>query len=214
MASLRGDSRFARITSRIEDIVVLNVFFVLCCLPVVTIGASLSAMYTVLLRMLRKEYGRVRREFFRAFRENFRQATLIWLIFLALGALFYMDLRISNVVEGGLGFALRTAFWIFIALYGCTLSFVFAVQARFANSVGRTIWNAFWMAMGNLPFTVSVLVFELLPVAAVCRWPSLQLRLLPVMLLFGFAVQGLGCALVFQHIFQRYMPKREEDGDA
>lgn len=213
MALFDPDSRFMRITSWIEDLVVLNVLFVLCCLPLVTVGASASALYAVLFRLLRREYGRVHREFLRAFRENFRPATLIWLIFLALGVLFYMDLRIANVVEGALGFALRTVFWLFLMLYGCTLSYVFALQARFENSLRKTIWNAFWMAMGNLPFTISVLVFELLPMFVFYRWPSLEGRLLPVMLLIGISVQALACALVFQHVFKRYIPKDGETDD-
>ena len=204
------DSRLYRITSRIEELIVLNLLLVVCCVPVVTIGAAVTAFYAVLLRMLRGENGRIHKDFFQAFRANWKQATVIWLILLAVGIVFLMDLRISNMLDGGLGFALRTVFWIFIAVYSCLTSYVFAVLARFQNTIRGTLWNAFWMSMGRLPFTISILVFELLPLAIIFWKPDSQWMVLAVMLVIGIAAQGLCCAWVFQHIFKQYIPEEEE----
>lgn len=78
------DSPVMRFLGRLADLMILNLVTLLCCLPVVTIGASLTAMHYVLLKMVRNEESYIVRSFFKSFKENFKQATVIWLIILLL----------------------------------------------------------------------------------------------------------------------------------
>ena len=82
-----------RFLNRVTDLLVLNLLALLMCLPVVTVGASLTAMHYVLLKLVRDEEGYIAKSFFRSFKRNFLQATVIWLIFAALWVL-----TISNLV--------------------------------------------------------------------------------------------------------------------
>ena len=86
------DNPFWRFIGKFCDVMILNVLWVLCSIPVVTMGASTTAVYYVTLKLVRDEEGPTIRSFFRSFKENFRQATIIWLIMLAAGSLLGFDL--------------------------------------------------------------------------------------------------------------------------
>ena len=73
------DSPIMRFLSRLFDLIVLNALFIICCLPVVTIGASITAMYSVTLKMIRNEECYIVRGFFSSFKKNFKTATLLWI---------------------------------------------------------------------------------------------------------------------------------------
>ena len=80
------DSKFMQAMSRVADLIILNVIYLVTCLPVVTIGAAGTAMYTVCFRLGTDREGSLVKGYFRAFRDEFRQATLIWLFLLLFGA--------------------------------------------------------------------------------------------------------------------------------
>ena len=87
------DSKFTHFTNKFSDLITLNLWFVLTSLPLITIGASATAMHYVLLRIYRDELEySITKNYFRAFRENFRQATAIWIIYIAFGAVLFADL--------------------------------------------------------------------------------------------------------------------------
>ena len=90
------DSPVMRFLGRLADLMILNLVTLLCCLPVVTIGASLTAMHYVLLKMVRNEESYIVRSFFKSFKQNFKQATVIWLIILLFLVIFGADIMIIN----------------------------------------------------------------------------------------------------------------------
>lgn len=195
------DSRFYRILTRIGELMITSLLFVLCCLPIFTIGASATALFTVCLKIVQNKTGYIAKDFFHAFKSNFKQASIIWSIVLALGVLFYVDLQISNVIDGTAGIVLRAIFWAFLFIWADFALYVFAVLARFDNTIKATMKNAFWLALGKLPFTISILVIAILPwfityLKADITWSFI----IPFMILIGFGLQGYAESLVFNHI--------------
>ena len=93
------DNPFWRSLNTVADMLILNLLYVACCLPVITVGAATSALYAVSMKLASKDEDiYVTRSFFRAFVSNFKQATLIWLIFLGIGAFLLYDLYLVNVL--------------------------------------------------------------------------------------------------------------------
>ena len=86
------DNPVWRFMGKFCDILLLNILWTLCSVPIVTIGASTTAVYYVTLKLVRDEEGPTVRSFFRSFKENFKQATVIWLILLVAGLLIGFDL--------------------------------------------------------------------------------------------------------------------------
>ena len=84
------DSPFFSFMSRLADIVLLNLLYIICCLPVFTIGAATSALYYQVMKMSKNEESYVFRGFFKAFRENFKKATPAWLILLGIAVFLYL----------------------------------------------------------------------------------------------------------------------------
>jgi uncharacterized membrane protein YesL len=199
------DSVFYRFISKLGDLMVLNILFLICCLPVFTIGASATALYSMLLKQVRNESGYVARGFIQAFKENFKQSTIIWVIMAAIGCIFYFDILLSDAMGGTLGSTLKVVFLFLGILYLSVLSYVFSLLSRFENTIWNTLKNAFWMAVGYLPLTVSVLVLEALPLFIIYMRPKAFWYLLPIMVVLGFSGLGYFCTIIFNYIFKRYM---------
>ena len=102
MFSIEG--KFFGAISRLGDLVILNILFLACSIPIVTIGASITAMYSVTKKMAEEREGYILKSFFKAFKENFRQSTVMWLILLICGMVVSVDLYICNnlMKEGSL----------------------------------------------------------------------------------------------------------------
>ena len=136
--------------NRYADMLLTGVLFVITCLPVVTIGASLCAFYYTAMDSLRKEDGYIFKRYFSSFGKNFKKATILWLIMLAIAAVLGLDVyfwlvnsqvQFSGVMLGVSG--------ILCFLWFMTFMFVFPLQTRFENSIGKTLQNAFMIALDS-----------------------------------------------------------------
>jgi len=132
----RFDSKPMRFLSFAGDLIILNVLFLVCSLPVITVGASASAMYTMTLRMRRDEVsGGTINGFFRAFAQNFKKGTLLWLLYAAAGALLIYDYILFTTVTIPGGAVIKAVSITAAILYAVSLSWVFALQSRKGKTV-------------------------------------------------------------------------------
>ena len=79
------DNAVMQFITKVVYSVYLNILWFICCIPIVTAGASTTALFYVTLKMVRNEEGNITKAFFSSFKSNFKQSTIIWLILLALG---------------------------------------------------------------------------------------------------------------------------------
>ncbi|MCP1103001.1 putative membrane protein YesL [Aequitasia blattaphilus] len=195
--------------NKMADLVILNILFLICCLPIVTIGASTTALYYVSLRMVRNHEGYIARNFWKSFKENFRQATFIWIPALLMIIVLVLDIRIFNPSDSNtsLNPLLIGAYTLLILLiFG--LSFVFPVLSRFSNTIKQTVKNTLLMAIGNLPFALCILLIWALPVVLTLVLPLRYGFVYILWLLFGFAFLAYISSFLFEYkIFKKYLPK-------
>lgn len=150
--------------NRLWDLIVLNILFFLTSIPIVTVGASLSALYTVTLKGVRKEDSYIVRSYFAAFRENFKNATLMWLLLLAVWLVWGTDVFVLGKNHSLLVFlgGIFGTIWLLITLYA------FALQAWFENSLRNTLANALFVSLKFLPCTVQLAgMFAVVPILCV-----------------------------------------------
>ena len=204
----RMDSPLMRFLTKIADLMVLNILFCVTSIPLITIGASWTALYSVTLKMVRDEEGSVSRSYFRSFRQNFRQATLLWLGVLVVLALLVLDIRVLNgMAEGTAPGLLRVGVEILALLGIMVLQYLFPSLARFEASLADTLKNACMMALAHLPKTA------LMTAAAVgAVWITLINNTtiavgLMVWPLIGFALMAFGNSGILRRIFDNYVPK-------
>lgn len=136
------NNKFFRFMSKVADLCILNIICVVCCIPVITAGASITAMYYVTLKMVRNEEAYIVRSFFKSFKQNFKQATIINLIMLLIGLVLYVDLNVSKAMQGGAGQIFHVIFMAFALIYFILFLYVYPVLARFYNTIKNTIKNA------------------------------------------------------------------------
>ena len=121
------DNKFFVFMGRVADLILLNILCILCCIPIVTAGASITALYYVTLKMARDEESYIIRSFFRSFKQNFKQATIINVILLLTGAVLFIDLRIAKGGSGMLYKGLFTLFIAFAIIYALILLYILSL---------------------------------------------------------------------------------------
>ncbi len=155
------DSPVMVFLSKLAELMLVNLLWIICSLPVITIGASTTALYYVCFKIVNDEETRVFVSFFKAFADNFKQATIIWLILFSTLAFIVFDIySIINLSRAGsvfdtislfiFGFIL--AVWISIFIYA------FALQSHFENSVARTIRNSAILGLSYYGYTIIMVV--------------------------------------------------------
>ena len=206
------DSKFSQIMGRVFDLMMLNIIFLIMCIPIVTIGANFTAMYYVTLKMIKNEETYIFRTYWKSFRENFKQATAIWLILLAVLIVLILDLLLVMRMPGTITY-LRFVFLVLIFFEAMVLSYVFPVLSRFDNTVKNTIKNSILMAIRHLPWTIMILLVNLCPLLIyVFSTTKIVSYLILLMFLLGFSTVALGCSWFFVNkIFPFYMPEEEKE---
>lgn len=199
------DSPVMRFLNRLADLLILNFLMIACCIPIITIGAANTAMHYVLLKMIRGEEGYLIRGFFKSFKLNFKQATVLWFIMLLVILVYVGDALIFHYSLLPFPKALVIAVVAIAILLLMTAIYVFPLQARFENSIKNTLKNAMILAFANLPKTILMLVFYAVPL--VIGYFSMYSLIFVIM--FGITVPAYGAAWLYSGIFKKIEPEEE-----
>lgn len=193
------DSPLMNVLNKMADLMWLNILTLICCIPIITAGAALTSMHYVALKIVRNEESYITRNFFKSFKTNFRQATLIWLLLLLIAAILGGDYYI--ITKSGMQFSQVLIVLIMAAgvLVICTALYVFPVLAKFDNTIMGTIRNAFIMSILQLPKTLVMLVMAFFPLIIYL----VSLRLIPIIFLFGFSLPAYASAMLYNKFFQK-----------
>lgn len=204
---LNPDSPLMIFLSNLTDIIVLNVLCFICCLPVITIGPSVTAMHYITLKIARDEEIYVLRDYFKAFKENFKQSIIAWMVFLVITAVFFVDYLILK----DMGLENTKVFLMIIGaiyLLVCfTMMYVFPLMARFENSLKQTVKNAFFMSILHIFKTVIMAVIYTIPFVLL----PLHYNVLMVFLLVGLSGPAYFNSFIWKSIFKKYEPEKVEE---
>lgn len=148
----------------IGDLLILNILTVICSIPIITFGASMTALYDAMFRMQNGEDYSPKR-FFAIFKANFKQSTALWILFCVIGAIIFSSLLLSLQIANMIALVLRIVLCILVVLYLMALSWVFPLQAKFYNTVGNTLKNAFICAMSNRIRSLVAAIINGIPIA-------------------------------------------------
>ena len=209
------ESKFSQLLIKLCYSCYLNLLWFVCSLPVFTIGASTTALYYVSLKIVREEETSLTRMFFKAFRENFRQSTILWLILLAVGLLLVGDgyilyhLRATSTGALAIMWTLLLALIIVAAIaYVIVLIYVFPLVASVTNTNREMLKNSFFIGTHYLFCSIMVFAIHLAMFYIV-------VNLFTPFLIFG---QGL-CALLSSYLLINviracsYDPATEEEAE-
>lgn len=195
------DNVVMRALGKIGDMICLNVMWLICCIPIITIGASTVALYTVMLKMVKNEEGYIFRGFLKAFKTNFKQSTIIWIILLLLGILWTVDFRVAGVIPGMAGIVLRALFLTLGFVLLSVTIYIFPLTARYENSIKGTFKNALILTVAKLPYTFLMVAIVVAAVFA-SLWSAFTLLFsLPLWLIIGGALIAWVNSYILRRVF-------------
>lgn len=214
MKFLQQDSPIVRLLNLFMDLVLLNVVWVVCSLPVFTMGASLTALYDMTMKMALHEEGSLLRDFFRSFSRHFKRATPLFLLALGVGLFIAADLWCAAQWDTSFRFLLLVTILAITYFYVALVSHLFPALAYFGEGGKQTIRRAFVLAMKNGVFTVFIMVLDLLPLFILLFAPSYAAQALFVYLIIGFALTAYLNSLHLVRLFdpQKVQEMEEQEG--
>ena len=199
------DGPVLQFINKIVYSVYLNILWFICSIPIVTIGASTTALFYVTLKISKNEEGSITKAFFHSFKENLRQGTVIWLILLAFGIILGIDgyvlyhMRFENVF-----WTLCTAvFCVAAAAYAIILMYIFPLLARFDNTIGAMFKNALFIGVRFLFCTVLMAAIYFVMLLTV-------VRIFTPAVIFGEGLCALLCSCLLSNILNLCQEKTED----
>ena len=196
------DNPFVQFLARVGDLIIVNVLFLLCCLPVVTAGASIAAMHKVTQAMALDEDNGIVKTFFRGFRENFRQATALWLMMLFFAAAMGCNyMLISGFVAGTPATVLKGALVVAIGLVLVMAAYMFPLMVRYTNTLRELATNALILAVVKLPRTVALFLLSCMPLLILALSMETFLNTMVFWLAIGFGFTAYMSASLLKPVF-------------
>ncbi len=201
------DGPLWRALTFIADVVILHFLWLVCSLPLVTIGASTTALYYTMMKRIRTNEGQVTSNFFQSFRQNLRQGVALWLIAAAVAAILWLDFNFCFTWGGTAGKVMLAGCALLLVPCWMVLLYLFPVLAKFEGTLYTTFKNALLMSVRHLPLT------PLLTVIWATVW--LLLAIFPpftgLMLICGAGLLAAVTSPIYIQVFRAYLPDEAEE---
>jgi len=207
MKTFHYNTKLYQFLIKAMELVTINILWILCSIPIITIGASTTAKYDVLFRIFKGEDAHIARKFFKAFAANFKQATVITGILLVLAVVIFLDVRLLSRMDSSfeiLGYVVAFAIGL-ITLSTC--SYIFPWISRIDDKLANSIKNCFLISMKHLPRTCVIVLLNALPAIILLISYSLFLYMLVFWVTLGFVLIAYCNAKLIDPIICRYFPQ-------
>lgn len=189
--------------SKIFECISVGIFWIGFCIPIITIGASTTALYYTITKTVRHDRGYVWQEFWGSFKSNFKQSTVIWMIMLMIYAIVAFDYYVLYSLSNGTG-----AFQVFVVVFIIVTMllvmwslYVFPYVARFSNSTKAILKNSLMMMHLNLQWSILLLVLFVIEIG--------MALLLPISIVLLAGAYMLLNSLIMERIFRKHMSSED-----
>lgn len=199
------DNRFWQFMAKTADFVVLNLLFLVTCLPVFTIGTSLSALYTVTIKEADTESAYLIKGYLSAWKRNFKEATPLWLLHLGLGFLFLFSFRFWYSLKTGLSAFICTVLAIACILLILSILYTYPLIARYKNTRRQTLKNSILIPLSSPVPTVELLAIFIFALAMSYFLKPFRI----LMLVIGFSFTAYCSSFILLKLFRRLESQRE-----
>ena len=208
------DNIIMKFLSLFCDWMLLNLLFLLCSLPIFTIGASITALYSVIFKKLHREEPPVPKTFFAEFKKNFKQATLFWIPYLLILAFLLGDVYVAHwVIDESFRF-LQYPCAILLFLILCATVFVFPQMALFESPTKKILKNSALLAVANFPIVFTVIIVHVLLFLIASLSPKATFIVLSIMIFFGFGALAYIFCIFYRKMFLKVLnASNKKDGE-
>ena len=192
--------------SKLFDIIIINILFLLTCIPIVTIGNSITALYYTALRMTSKRLTYATSEYFKSWKENFKQGLLCEVLLFDLGVMLAVGTYVSFAQDAYFG---KVIFVVMDVLAVAVASYVFPLLAKFQLTTAQLFRNSVLMAVRYLPFTI----LNVMILFAVIYMSSQSFLVFLIMLVAGCSAVAVLQSVWFNYIFNQFTSEEEHERD-
>lgn len=184
----------------VTQFIALNLIFIICCLPIITIGPAIAALYQVIMRETRGEHGYLIRKFFQHFKEMLLPAFFISLLLAIITFILLFNIAFWNELDTTFANVFIVLLYIMLIGVTCCFIYIFPLLARFKNSFLQTIKNAIFIALTHVKVTILLLIIHALAFSFLYFFPPSKI----FMILIGFSFLAYCNSYLLQKVFQQY----------
>ena len=198
------ENPFWQFVSKLCNAVLLNMIWFVFSLPIITIGASSTALYYVNMKVQREREGSsLLREFVHSFKMNFRQSTIIWLICLVLEVFFGLDIYFYWFQDNETGSFIMVLFLVLAFIWFMMIHYIFAVQAKFVNPIKKTFLFSVLLPFKFWYYTIPMMLITLAFVVGSIYWPPL--------VVFGIGTANFFECFFIRKVFAKYVKEDDDE---
>lgn len=190
--------------SKVFCILYLNILWLICSLPIVTIGPATTALYYTMLKIVSGDDSSTTSYFFHAFRRNFRQGTILGIASVLTGLLLFYDLLYYVIAPGSIQSVMQVVQIFIIIFYLMIVTWLFSVLAKFDNTIFKIIQSSFYLAFRYAGYSVIMVVSEI-------SLLFIMFFYVPLLALWGMGLIVFINCICFHNIFSRYIPSNDTD---
>ena len=190
---------------KVFDLMILNLLWLICCIPIITIGPATTAMYYVAMKIADDEYSEVLRPFFHSFKQNFFQGIILELIFIVSGLLLFFDYRFCLLFDGTTEKIMIGAFIFFGVVYLVLVSYTYPLLSQYANTIGGTIKNALVLAMSKVITALEISLLNLAPILSLFLFPEVIGWIVPLLIFLAPAFIALLNSMLFKKVLANFI---------
>ena len=206
------DGLFSRIFGFLGQLIALNLLWIVCTIPMITAGASTTALFYCTLKIHKEGECRPIRDFWKSFKQNFRQATIIWLILIVLAVVFYFESKTIPTMPGMMSSLFSYLLFAVCIPFGTAVLYIFPTLAAFENKITKLILSAFYFSVKNLLYVLAIALITVMPMFFTMVDAGLFPVYLLVWLLCGFSLTALADSWFFWKLFRPYFTETDAAG--
>ena len=190
-----------RFLTNICNLIIVNLIFMISCIPVFTIGASVTALYRITIAILAGDNPAVLRDYWKCFKDNFGKATGLMLLYSALAAFFVFELYMIRIMLSEQYQWTSFIAYFFLVAIAASSFYAFPLLAWFEESFKQILKNSILIALSNLPVTIMYIAISAGLAFLLYQFTTITMS---IMVFIGFSVLALFYSLFLKKIFEKF----------
>lgn len=199
------DNPVLRFLGRVCDMIYLNLLCLVCCIPVITVGSSVAALYYCMLKISRDRDSSITSMFFSSFKNNLKQGMLMTVLFLGVTFFLLIDINACDVADIAFKRHIKIFLYVLLVLWFVIISYAFPILAQFENTIKNIIKNSLFLGFSNLGYSIYIVILNAIPFVLFFLLPEVFLLTIPIWLFFGVAIIAFINSKMFIKIFNRFL---------
>ena len=205
----RFDGPVMGLLTKLTYIIYAHILAFLCCVPVITAGAGFTALEYVLLKISRDEETNITSDFFRSFKENFKDGTLMWLLYLVVGSFVMFDIYVLLHEDMGINKLLLVLTYILGIALVLNMTWGFVLLSRYKNSAMQTVKYSFSVCIVHIGPTLCMLALVGIPLFLAL----FSFEALPYAVVIGSILSGWARPILYGKVFEKIEKANEEKSE-